>query len=119
VLELVKEVGLLVEDDDVRFRDEIQEDCFFLLDVFDEDGLFFFEVVAVEKVDVVGPEADFDGLEGISDDKSDDISLFLEGVGVLVGDLLFDILHNADNVHHLALDPLILMLPPVVLLLIL
>lgn len=68
---------------------------------------------------MVCPKAYFHSLEGVSYNQSHNISLLLEGVGVLIGNFLLNILNNAYNIYHFALDPLIFVLPTVILIFVL
>lgn len=64
---------------------------------------------------MIGPEGYLDSLKGVSDGETDNVALFLVGVAILVGDLLLDPLDDADDVDHLALRTLVLMLPAIIL----
>lgn len=77
------------------------------------------QVESFEDVDVVGPEADSGSFEDISDDESHNISLLLEGVSISVGNFIFDIFYDSNDIYHVALAPYLFVLPLKILVLVL
>lgn len=68
---------------------------------------------------MIGPKANLDSLERIPNQQPHYISLLLKGTSVLVGDLILDILDNANHVDEVAVGPFAVMLPTIVLMLVL
>lgn len=110
---------IVVQEDDVGLRNEIQKEGFLLLDIFQQNGLFPVQLHGLKDVNMVGPKTNFDSFERILDKQPHHISLLLKGAGVFVGDLILDIFDHSNNVHQVAIRPFTVMLPAIVLMLVL
>jgi hypothetical protein len=67
---------------------------------------------------LVRPKVDFDGFESISEDYSDnffDLLVVSHFLNTIIG-LFLNVFHNSDDVHHLILYVVVLVLPVIVLL---
>ena len=73
----------------------------------------------LKDIDVVGPKAYLDSLERVPNQQPNHVSLLLKSAGILVANLVLDILDHSNHVHQVAIDPFTVMLPAIVLVLVL
>lgn len=61
-------------------------------------------------LDLIGPEANFDGFELVSDDNSDDVSLIIGSI-LFVRGFFFDFINNTDHIYIFVLAKVGIMVP--------
>ena len=113
------QLWVVVQEDDVGLRNVIQEESLLLLDVLEQNGLLPVQLHRLKDIDVVGPKANLDGLEGVPNQQPNHVSLLLESARILVANLVLDILDHSNHVHQVAIDPFTVMLPAIVFVLVL
>lgn len=115
MLELFHKVRLFIKNYYVRFRNEIQKYGLFLFDILYNNRLFFLEIVAIQKINMICPKANLHRFKSISYYQSHNISLFLKCVRILVSYFILNLLNNSNYIDHLTLYPLIFVLPSIIL----
>ena len=113
--ELLQKGRIFIEKNYIWFWNEVKKNCFFLLYVFNDDGLLLLEIESIEQVDMISPKADFDRLKSISDNESNNISLFLESICIFVCYFIFNLLNDSYHIDHLTFNPFVFVLPTIIL----